>query len=325
MNLTEIIKSKRPNLKDISITQYEHSLNKLKELFKSDDFEFLKEPNEVMKKLEEEQETKAGKKYTLSYTSKRNTLNAVIVYLLAVDGDKEIIDNYTKTRDEFNTKYEEENEKGVISDKQKKNFGDDPKQTIEELNKMVEEMDTQLKPIRKKEELSKKEKALLQVYTIFKIYMKMPFRNDLANMDSIKQGAFNKLSKEERESKNYLVINKNLLYFVLNNYKTQSKYEEKKIDIEDKELKKILFYYLKRNGEGRLFKSQAGTPLTSNALSQLLLKTSNKYIGKSISTTLLRKLYLSKYSDVKEEMIKDANMMGHSVATQQKVYVKKTK
>jgi hypothetical protein len=323
MNLTEIIKSKRPNLKDISINQYEHSLNKLKELFKSDDFEFLKEPNEVMKKLEEEQETKAGKKYKLSYTSKRNTLNAVIVYLLAVDGDKEIIDNYTKTRDEFNTKYDEENEKGVISDKQKKNYGDDPKQTKEELNKMVEEMDTQLKPIRKKEELSKKEKALLQVYTIFKIYMKMPFRNDLANMDAIKQGAFNKLSKEERESKNYLVINKNLLYFVLNNYKTQSKYEEKKLDIEDKELKKILFYYLKRNGEGILFKSQAGTPLTRNALSQLLLKTSNKYIGKSISTTLLRKLYLSKYSDVKEEMKKDANMMGHSVETQQKVYVKK--
>ena len=111
----------------------------------------------------------------------------------------------------------------------------------------------------------------------------------------------------------------------LNNYKTKGTYGEKKLDIEDKELKKILFYYLKRNGEGRLFKSQAGTPLTSNALSQLLLKTSNKYIGKSISTTLLRKLYLSKYSDVKEEMKKDAKMMGHSVATQQKVYVKKEK
>ena len=42
---------------------------------------------------------------------------------------------------------------------------------------MIEEMNTQLKPIRKKEELSKKEKALLQVYTIFNIYMKMPMRN----------------------------------------------------------------------------------------------------------------------------------------------------
>ena len=313
MSLTEIIKKKRPNLKDISIKQYTKSLNKLKELFESDDFEFLKEPNEVMKKLS-----------NLHFTTIRNTLNAVIVYLLAVDGDEDIIKTYTEKRDELNTKYEEEQAKGVISDKQAKNFGD-PKQTKEELNGMIEKMDEELKPIRKKEELSKKEKALLQVYTIFNIYMKMPFRNDVSNMDAIKQGAFNKLSKEERESKNYLVINKNQLYFVLNNYKTKSKYEELKLDIEDKELKKILFYYLKRNGEGRLFKSQAGTPLTSNALSQLLLKTSNKYIGKSISTTLLRKLYLSKYSDVKEEMKKDAKMMGHSVATQQKVYVKKEK
>ena len=313
MSLTEIIKKKRPNLKDISINQYTKSLNKLKELFESDDFEFLKEPNEVMKKLS-----------NLHFTTIRNTLNAVIVYLLAVDGDEDIIKTYTEKRDELNTKYEEEQAKGVISDKQAKNFGD-PKQTKEELNGMIEKMDEELKPIRKKEELSKKEKALLQVYTIFNIYMKMPFRNDVSNMDAIKQGAFNKLSKEERESKNYLVINKNQLYFVLNNYKTKSKYEELKLDIEDKELKKILFYYLKRNGEGRLFKSQAGTPLTSNALSQLLLKTSNKYIGKSISTTLLRKLYLSKYSDVKEEMKKDAKMMGHSVATQQKVYVKKEK
>ena len=313
MSLTEIIKKKRPNLKDISINQYTKSLNKLKELFESDDFEFLKEPNEVMEKLS-----------NLHFTTIRNTLNAVIVYLLAVDGDEDIIKTYTEKRDELNTKYEEEQAKGVISDKQAKNFGD-PKQTKEELNGMIEKMDEELKPIRKKEELSKKEKALLQVYTIFNIYMKMPFRNDVSNMDAIKQGAFNKLSKEERESKNYLVINKNQLYFVLNNYKTKSKYEELKLDIEDKELKKILFYYLKRNGEGRLFKSQAGTPLTSNALSQLLLKTSNKYIGKSISTTLLRKLYLSKYSDVKEEMKKDAKMMGHSVATQQKVYVKKEK
>ena len=149
-------------------------------------------------------------------------------------------------------------------------------------------------------------------------------RNDVAGMIALKQGAFNKLPKEERDSNNYLVINKNNLYFSLNNYKTKSKYGELKLDIEDKELKKILFYYLKRNGEGILFKSQAGTPLTRNALTQLLTKISYQYIKKNVSTTLLRKIYSSdKYVDVKEEMKKDANMMGHSVETQQKVYVKK--
>ena len=310
MSLTEIIKKERPNLKDISIKQYIKSLNKLKDLFESDNYEFLKEPNEVMEKLS-----------NLHFTTIRNTLNAVIVYLMAVDGDKDIIKTYTEKRDELNKQYVEEQEKGIISDKQSKNFA-----TKEELNKMIEEMETQLKPIRKKEELSKKEKALLQVYTIFNIYMKMPMRNDIAGMIALKQGAFNKLPKEERDSNNYLVINKNNLYFILNNYKTKGTYNELKLDIEDKGLKKILFYFLKRNGEGVLFKSQVGTPLTSNALTQLLTKISKRYMGKSVSTTMLRKIYLSdKYSDVKDEMKKDSVMMGHSLDEALTVYVKKEK
>jgi hypothetical protein len=311
MSLTEIIKKERPNLKDISIKQYTKSLNKLKDLFESENFEFLKEPNEVMEKLS-----------NLHFTTIRNTLNAVIVYLMAVDGDKDIIKTYTEKRDGLNTQYVEEQEKGIISDKQSKNFA-----TKEELDKMIEEMETQLKPIRKKDELSKKEKALLQVYTIFNIYMKMPMRNDIAGMIALKQGAFNKLPKEERDSNNYLVINKNNLYFILNNYKTKGTYNELKLDVEDKGLKKILFYFLKRNGEGVLFKSQVGTPLTSNALTQLLTKISKKYMGKSVSTTMLRKIYLSdKYSDVKDEMKKDSKVLGHDVSTiGMDVYVKKEK
>ena len=68
MSLTEIIKKERQNLKDISIKQYIKSLNKLKDLFESDNYEFLKEPNEVMEKLS-----------NLHFTTIRNTLNAVIV------------------------------------------------------------------------------------------------------------------------------------------------------------------------------------------------------------------------------------------------------
>lgn len=80
------------------------------------------------------------------------------------------------------------------------------------------------------------------------------------------------------------------------------------------------------NGMGILFKTSTGKPLTRIELSKVLLKYSKKYMGKSISSTLLRKIYLSsKYSDVKDEMEKDSKVMGHSVATQQSVYVKKAK
>ena len=47
-------------------------------------------------------------------------------------------------------------------------------------------------------------------------------------------------------------------------------------------------------------------------------------MGKSISTTMLRKIYLSsKYGKVKEEMEKDAKVMGHSTEVAQSVYIKK--
>ena len=60
------------------------------------------------------------------------------------------------------------------------------------------------------------------------------------------------------------------------------------------------------------------------SLSKLLLKETKKRMGKSISTTMLRKIYLSsKYGKVKEEMEKDAKVMGHSTGVAQSVYIKK--
>ena len=79
------------------------------------------------------------------------------------------------------------------------------------------------------------------------------------------------------------------------------------------------------NGMGVLFKTSTGKPLTRIELSKVLLKYSQKYMNKSVSSTLLRKSYLSgKYSKVKDEMQKDSKILGHDVATTgMKVYVKK--
>lgn len=147
-------------------------------------------------------------------------------------------------------------------------------------------------------------------------------RNDIAGMEAISKRQYNKLTEEEKKAKNYLVVEKGKMMMILNKYKTSKKYEENKIDV-PKDLEKLLRLYIRINGMGKLFTTSTGNELSRNALSQLLLKTSQKYMGKNISTTMLRKIYLSsKYADVKEEMKKDAKIMGHSVATQQKVYVK---
>ena len=308
--LTDILKEARPNAKDSSIKMYVSNLMKLMKMYDKDNLDFLKKPEEIEDKLSE-----------LHYTTRRNYLNSIIVYLMAVkDKEDPLIKEFSDIRDNHNKLYEEQNATGIISDKQKENFVD-----ISEVNKMIAEMGEEIKDkkLKKKEDLSAKDKNLIQVYTLYNIYTRLPLRNDVAGMEVINKRAYNKLSKEDKEEKNYLVINKNSMFMILNKYKTSSKYEELKIDI-PKDLEKLLRQYIRISGMGVLFKSSTGKPLSRNALSQLFLKTSKKYMGKSISSTMLRKIYLSsKYADVKEELEKDNKIMGHSKEVALDTYVKK--
>ena len=313
-NLMDTIKEARPNVKESTVKMYSSNLLKLQKLFDTGDFKFLKDPEKVEDKLGE-----------LHYTTKRNYYNAIIIYLMAVSKEEDIkedplIIKYNEMRDQGNQTYQDNQATGVISDEQKDSFV-----PIEDVNKMIEEMGQEIKDrkIRKKEDLKPKDKALLQSYILFNIHTRLPLRNDLAGMEAINKRAYNKLSEEEKEANNYLVVNKKGMFMVLNQFKTSAKYKEIKIDI-PKDLEKLLRFYIRVNGMGVLFKSSTGKALTRNALTQLLLKETKKRMGKSISTTMLRKIYLSsKYSDVKEEMTADAAIMGHSVATGQSVYVKK--
>lgn len=311
-NLIDTIQKSRPKAKESTIKMYVSNLMKLMKLFEKDNLKFLNNPENISEKISD-----------LHYTTQRNYYNSIIVYLMS-ESDKpeedKVIKEYNSLRDDLNKKYEEEQATGTISDKQKANFVD-----ISEVNKMIQTMGEEIKAkgIKKKEDLSAKDRALLQVYIIFNIYTRIPLRNDISGMEVINKRAYNKLSETEKKEKNYLVINKNKMFFVLNKFKTSSKYEELKIDI-PKDLEKLLRVYIRINGMGVLFKSSTGKALSRNALSQLLIKTSKKYMGKSISSTMLRKIYLSsKYSKVKEEMALDAKNAGHSVAMQQQIYVKK--
>ena len=317
-NPSDDISKARPQLKTNTIKQYVINLNKLKKLYDTDNYDFLKKPKDVMDKLSD-----------LHYLSQRNILNAVVVLLMALNSDKkydDLLEEYGKLRDELNDKYSDEQKSGVISDKQSKNFA-----TTEEVFKMINDMDKDLQSIKKKnkDNITKKEMQLLQAYVLFNIYARMPFRNDVAGMTAINQASYKKLSDDEKKENNYLVVpTKSNMYFVLNKYKTSKKYEELDLPIEDKDLRKILKYYIKMNGNeggGILFKTSTGKPLTRIELSKVLLKYSKKYMGKSISSTLLRKIYLSsKYSDMKDELEKDNKVMGHSKAVALDTYVKKS-
>ena len=309
----DILKA-RPLLKPKSIQMYVGQLERLQAMFGAKNFNFLGKPGPLMEKIDD-----------LNYLTQRNAVNAVIVLLMALNADDRydvLLKTYGDIRDKFNDKYNAENG-AVISEKQSPNFA-----TSDEIFEMLKKMKDDLKDVSSPP--TKKEKQLLQAYTLFSIYARMPMRNDVAGMVALDKSQFNKLSKEDRKDNNYLIVSKDGLSFILDDYKTRGKFGTLEIDVEDKELEKILMEYIQVNGLGVLFKTSTEKPLTRIELSKTLLKYSDRYMGKKISTTLLRKIYLSsKYGTdggLKEQLVdfeKDNKMMAHSKEVALGTYVKK--
>ena len=306
-NLVALIKKSRPNIKDSTIKMYVGNLNKLKNIFESDDYGFLKDIDKVKEKLSERH-----------FTTQRNYYNSIIILLMAQDKDKKLIEKYNTIRDQLNAKYLENQSSGVISDKQKDSFI-----SMDELRAFVEKIrvDLNIPKLKKQDTIPEKEKKLLMVYVILSILIENPMRNDLSQMKIIvgKKG-YNNLSDTDKKDSNYLVVEKNNAKFILNDYKTSKKYAEKIINI-SKPLEKIIRMYMRINklGNGDIL-----FPISRNGISQLLIKTSKKYINKNISTTIIRKIVASHLlKDVKEIEQKLSNKMGTDIATIKSVYVKK--
>ncbi len=313
-SLTEELTEARPNVKPNTIRQYEIQLNKLKKVFESDNWDFLSKPEDVVDKLK-------GNKFT----SQRNSYNAIIVLLMALNHDNKydkLLEEYGKLRDTLNNKYVEDQQSGKISEKQKENFAE-----LSEIQTMISQMESEIKAkdLKKQNKLSGKEKELLTVYVIYSLLVRLPIRNDMAGMELITKTQYNKLSDDQKKNTNYLVNEKSSMFMVLNEYKTSAKYGEKKIDV-PKDLEKIFRMYIKLTNKQPgevLFVSSTGKAISRNAMSQLLLKTSKKRMGKAISTTLMRKAVVSdKFGEMKKEQKELADIMGHSVGVQNAVYNK---
>ena len=305
-NIKDMIQKSRPNLKPVSVNQYYVQLKKLQNIFDTNDYKFLNKPNNVKDKLQ-----------NLHFTSVRNMYNAIIILLLALNKDKtydKLIEEYSEMRDELNSKYEEENKSGIISEKQKPNFV-----TMKEIEDMIAELKQEVNILKKKKTLTKSDISTLRAYVLFSMLSKIPTRNDASNMLYISQTAYKRLTDEEKQQNNYLVNQRNNMKFIYNVYKTSKKYGENVISVPT-ELKPILRLYLK------LMNYKIGDnifPLTRNAISQLLIKTSKRLIGKNISSTMIRKSYMSsKYGKMKSEMESDAKLLMHDVNVGQSIYTK---
>lgn len=295
--LVQIIKKQKPYLKDSSIAQYIRAIKKLNQLINGEhaeleNFNFIEDPKKIKEVLEQ-----------FHFTTRRNYYSAIITLLQAEDKpNKELIREYSDIVKEANTKYEEEQSSGKVSEKQKEKLVST--NVVEDfVNKVKESKDDML-------------------YILLRLITKYQTRNEIANLKLIKLMPFKKLKDEEKQGNNYLVMGSKKILIVRYDFKTNKKYKEITIEIDDKKLAKEIRSYVKTLKSDNVFEYK-GEQLTPKKLTNLLIYQSKKLVGVPLSTTMLAKSILSeKYGGKNEEQKNDAKNRGHSVSVQNKVYVK---
>ena len=299
MDFTQLVLTARPNIKPNSAKAYATSL-KLLAPDGATDFSYLFEVEPILLKLE---------KY--KPTTRRNYLNAIIVVLKGVEGTEGVLKQYEKIRDKYNEEYNEQVQTHTKTERQKAIWIDWPDylEIVEELRKESDAL--------KSGEWTKKQQQLFQDYLVTLLYSKYPLRNDWADVMVITKTEYNKLGGGEKKQGNYLVKHDtNKYFFVLNEYKTSKKYGENHIEI-DADILAPLRRWLRHNDSGYLLINRKGEPLNSNGITKTLNRIGNEQRGKPFGSSILRHSYLShKYAEVSQEKEKDADLMGHSVATQ---------
>ncbi len=312
-NLENHLRKFKPNVRLITIESYISYLQNLHSSLNGkrdfSDFKWLKNSDKIFETINDK-----------SYLSKRNILNAVIVALQSVEEDEDIINKYIEVRNQFNERYKTERQNGVVNQKQEKNMI-----TRKELDDVINEYDRYIKYFKCKtnKTLSKRDYLQLQTFVILKFYQTYALRNDMVTLKFRTKAGYMK------SDKNYNVYLPNERQIILNEYKTSGRYGTLTIDI-DKNINNLLKCLIKQqiqagieNPNKYLLIKANGNNYTKVEFSNLLIKFFKDRLGKSISTTILRKVYLEKYSDVKKEMKKDQEIMGHSASIQQSVYIPK--
>lgn len=129
-----------------------------------------------------------------------------------------------------------------------------------------------------------------------------------------------KIKNIDSNEDNYIDFSNNLIVFT--KYKMQNLYNSQKAEL-PKKLKKILKRFIRLSGDNEyLLTKNNGSKFTHTDISNSL----NKILGRNISTSMLRHIYLTDfYKDMPhmQDMLKCAESMGHSVHSALVYYVKK--
>jgi len=313
----KIIKNRK--LKESSINTYLFNLNKLhKKIFDKpiENLDFLLDVDKVINSLSD-----------LKLTTQKTYLASIVVALDSMKEKKfeKALDKYREIMLDNIKFYNEDIKKQNKSETQSKNWV-----SMKALKKVVNDYHKELKNKKvfekSKDEITKKEKDLLQKWLVGSLYVidnkNPPLRLDYTPLEIITLKDYNKL-KDNQKDKNYLVnVSRNNKFFSFSDYKTDKTYGIKKIQVGNK-LNSILNSYLKLHDNKFLLLNNKGEPMTPNSLGKYITKVFEP-TNKKITGTLIRHIYISEFLTGPSLQEKEnlSELMHHNVNTQQ-LYRKK--
>lgn len=312
------LKEKRPHLKEGSISMYRggiislfKTVNDKNSIKTFTDLDWLSEVTLVGDDISD-----------MPLQTQKILLQSASVFLDAAGKDEELVKKYRAatfavkklhdqaTKEQNKTVKEEEN---WCSWKSLEKVRNNYKQQLMNLGLL----DAKITP----DKVKSTQMALFQKWVITSLYTyQPPVRADYA-MDILTQSEYDAVSDEEKSKRNYLVINKREKFFHFNKYKTHNLHGDKRVKV-NKPMNAVLNKWLNVNKSGWLLLNIRKEPVNENQLGKAVT-IAFEPCGKRIGINMLRKIYLTeKYQHEKAEKQEDADAMLHSVAIQQKDYVK---
>ena len=321
--LMEEVKESR-GIRDTSVALYKRHLNKLAMEITGKDYQnekFLKtKVDDVIKYIE-----------TKSNSVMRNFAASVMVALSPKqknspsDDYRNVYERYAKLLTEGQANYLESKKDNKMNKKEEDNWMDF-NEVISLRNKIFKRLKQEGVNLSSKD-ISKSNFDLLQQYLVLSLYtMLPPRRNEYATMKIINKKEYLDLDKDELKKNNYLVnLSKINKIFSYGSDKVKSKIEggSNTINI-PKDLNTVLNLWLNFNqSDNLLVTQQGGLGLTKNQLTLLLNRI---FKPKMVSTSMLRKIYLTHtFGDETDRNKKKAQIaedMNHSVSVAENIYIK---
>ena len=295
--LNKVFEQRDKPISDSSKKLYTRNLMKLNNDMPITNFNFLKEPKQILNMIKD-----------YKPTTQRSYIIAICT-VLKNSKHQNLYDMYFEILSKFNNDLKVRTEK---SEKQMDNW-----LSNDNINEISKDLKSKVvKRVRNKEDYNN-----LLNYLVLSLYSLHPPRR---NVDY----SLMKISNNMNDDKyNYLDLKKG--QFVFNNYKTQGKYNQVVVPIEN-DLMQVIELYLNNHPEKSKLKNKNYDVHFLKTLynesiekSQDITRILNKIFGKNIGSSMLRNIYLSnKYSGVIDELKSDTKDMGTSVDVALSTYIK---